>query len=93
MSLNLSSLFSKSIDVGEETIADNKMADDATATPAYRADFACRLAAYRACVRSADLMRYDAEFPSRVADVMRADQPLTTTEPLHALASPTDGRE
>ena len=37
-----------------------KMAEDATATPAYRADFACRLAAYRACVRSADLMRYDA---------------------------------
>lgn len=66
---------------------------DPTATPDHRADMAARLAGYRAFVRSADLMRYDAEFPSRVADVMRADQPLTTTEPLHALASPTDGRE
>ena len=32
MSLNLSSLFSKSIDVGEETIADNKKADAGAAT-------------------------------------------------------------
>jgi hypothetical protein len=69
-----------------------KKAHNPAATSVYRADMASRLAGYRALVRSADLMRYDAEFASRVSNVMHYDEQAATTatgsEPLHVQASP-----